>query len=187
MGGTDHVSFLNKGVPTTYIWTDWTYRPATNPPEWGGETVYIAGNPYYHTSGDTVENTILREPWNMLLIARMAALLAARVVDFNQVIGFLPPLEAGGTYNAGSTIPVRFQLKNAVGDYVADAVAEIYIDDNPGQSSGSSNTLNFFRYDPESSQYIFNLDTKGMSAGSHTIEVRLANGETILATTIELR
>jgi hypothetical protein len=187
LGGTDHVSFLNKGLPTIYIWTDWTYRAVTNPPEWGGDTVYIAGNPYYHSSGDTVENTILGEPWNMVSIATMAALVTSRFVDFQQVIGFLPPLETGRSYKAGSTIPVKFQLKNAIGDYVSDAIAEIYVDGSARGSSGSSNTLNFFRYDPADDQYIFNLNTKGMSLGWHTIEVKLDNGETILATTIVLR
>jgi len=177
LGGTDHVRFLDFDIPTTYIWTDWTYRAETNPPEWGGDTVWIAGNPYYHTSGDTLENTVLREPFNMPLISRMVALLTVRCVDFYQVTGFLPPLSTDRTYKAGSTIPVKLQLIDSQGNYITDAVVELYVDDM---------LVGQFRYDLTSDQYIYNLRTKGLT-GSITLEAKLSNGVAISTIVITLK
>ncbi|MHB8568307.1 MAG: PxKF domain-containing protein [Nitrososphaerales archaeon] len=87
--------------------------------------------------------------------------------------GFLAPLHNNGYYNDGRTIPVKFQLTDANGNYISTAVAKIYVDGNPGVASGSSNTGNLFRYD---NQYIFNLSTKGLSVGVHTITIVLDDG-----------
>lgn len=91
--------------------------------------------------------------------------------------GFLPPLRNYGNYHAGSTIPVKFQLTDVNGNYIGSAVAQIYVDGKPSISSGSSNNGNYFRYDPSGNQYIFNLSTKGLSVGLHTITVTLDDGE----------
>jgi hypothetical protein len=99
--------------------------------------------------------------------------------------GFLAPL-GSGTFKAGSTIPVKFQLTDYYGNYISTATAQISVDSNPGASSGSSNNGNYFRYDPTNNQYIFNLSTKGMSPGTHTITVTLDDGTTPL-TTITLK
>lgn len=186
-GGSDHDSFLNAGIPTCYIWSDWTYRLTKNPnpPEFGGERVWIAGNPYYHTSADTMENTVLREPWNEVHIASLCALLTARFVGLDQ-IGYLAPLEYGKTYKVGSAIPVKFQITDGAGGYISDTVAEIYVDGAAGKSTGS-NSSNVFKYDFEYNQYVLNLDTQGMSKGQHTIEVRLESGATLLQTMIKIK
>jgi len=92
-------------------------------------------------------------------------------------IGFLPPL-GSGTFKAGSTIPVKFQLTDYYGNYISTATAQISVDSNAGTSSGSSNNGNYFRYDPTNNQYIFNLSTKGMSPGTYTITVTLDDGTT---------
>jgi hypothetical protein len=95
--------------------------------------------------------------------------------------GFLPPLGPGPTqFKTGSTIPVKFQLTDYYGNYISDAVAQIWVvsSTNPGTSSGSSNNGNYFRYDPTNNQYIFNLSTKGMSPGTYTIFVTLNDGTT---------
>jgi len=254
LGGSDHTNFINKNIPTTYIWTDWTLRTATNPPAWGGNTVTIAGNPYYTSAaGDTVQNTVMVEPFNMLWISRMGGLLATRFVDFPSipltmqvspsgagtttptswwyylgdtvtisatatngyvfnswtgtglgsysgslkdetitmngpitetanfynVNGLLPPLpRSGGEFKAGSTIPVKFQLTDANGNYVSNAVGQVYFD---GISAGS------FRYDLSASQYIFNLKTAKGLTGSHTITVKLSNGETVATSIITMK
>jgi hypothetical protein len=87
--------------------------------------------------------------------------------------GFLPPLESGKTYKAGRTIPVKFKLTDANGKYISTAKALIYVDGKDGASSDSSNVGNAFGYD---SQYIFNLSTKDLSTGDHTIVVKLDDG-----------
>jgi hypothetical protein len=96
-------------------------------------------------------------------------------------IGFLPPLSPAGTdsgtFKAGSTIPVKFQLTDYYGSYISNAVAKIYVD---------SSYIGDFRYDPTNNQYIFNLSTKGFSTGTHTITVILDDG-TQYSTTITLK
>jgi len=187
-GGSDHDSFLNAGIPTCYIWTDWTYRLTTNPnpPEFGGERVWIAGNPYYHTSADVMETTVLREPWNEVNITHLCALLTARFVGLDQ-LGFLAPFDWNKTYKTGSVIPLSFQIKNESGEYVTDAVARLYVDGAAAGAAGKANRSSLFRYDADMNRYVFNLDTKGMSAGTHTIAVKLATGETIITTSITVR
>ena len=95
-------------------------------------------------------------------------------------IGFLPPLspagEDSGTFKAGSTIPVKFQLTDYYGNYISNAIAKIYVD---------SSYIGDFRYDPTNNQYIFNLSTGGFSTGTHTITVILDDG-TQYSTTITL-
>ncbi|MHB1908697.1 MAG: PxKF domain-containing protein [Nitrososphaerales archaeon] len=100
--------------------------------------------------------------------------------------GFLAPLFNNGNYKVGRTIPVKFQLTDANGNYISTAVAKIYVDGNPGVSSGSSNSGNLFRYDSTSNQYIFNLSTTGLAVGPHTITVVLDDGMTY-SVTINLR
>jgi len=90
--------------------------------------------------------------------------------------GFLPPLVSGGSYHAGRTILVQFQLFDANHVPVSTASAQIYVDGQPGTSNGASNTGNNFRYDPTAQTYLFNLSTKGLSLGTHTITVTLDDG-----------
>jgi hypothetical protein len=93
-------------------------------------------------------------------------------------VGFLPPLVQGGNYQQGSTIPVKFQLTDANGNFISTATAQIWIDgtSNPGSPSGSSNNGNYFRFDPWSNTYIFNLSTRSPSSSQHTIIVTLDDG-----------
>ncbi len=102
-------------------------------------------------------------------------------------MGFLPPLVQGGDYKQGRTIPVKFQLTDANGNFISTATAQIWVDSmsNPGSSSGTSNNGNNFRFDPSSNTYIFNLSTQSLSAGQHTIIVTL-DDETSHSITINL-
>jgi len=90
------------------------------------------------------------------------------------------PKPANNRFQVGGTIPVRFQLKDALGNFVSSATARIWVDSpsNPGKCSGSSNTGNYFRYDSTDNFYMFNLSTKGMTAGQHTIYLTLDDGTT---------
>jgi len=111
--------------------------------------------------------------------------LGEKSVTYNvvyQFSGFLPPLTGSKrVFKAGSTVPVKFQLKDAGGNYISSATAQIWVDStsNPGKASGRSNTGNYFRYDPTSNQYIFTLQLpKGLAKGKHTIFVTLNDGST---------
>ena len=93
---------------------------------------------------------------------------------------YLPvsPQPSGRGTQFGRTIPVRFQLTDALGTFISADTVRIWVDSIPnlGRSSGSSNSGNYFRYDSTSNQYIFNLSTSGMTAGSHTLYITLDDG-----------
>ncbi|MDM5326334.1 PxKF domain-containing protein [Neobacillus sp. CF12] len=89
----------------------------------------------------------------------------------------LPPVKTdeSTTYKAGSTLPVKFQLMDEVGNYLSGATAEIYVEDANGVSTSSAVKENLFRYDSIANQYIFNLSTKSMSAGIYNIMIDVGN------------
>ena len=80
--------------------------------------------------------------------------------------GFLPPLQGGATYHAGSVIPVRFTLTDAAGREVNFATGKVAA----GSVTGA------FRL--EGDHYEFDLDTKGLPAGPLTIYVSPNDGTT---------
>lgn len=88
-------------------------------------------------------------------------------------------------FKLGSTVPVKFQLQNAEGNFVTDAIARIYLakivngvagQEINGTSPGNANQGNLFRYDTTENQYIFNLATKPLSAGTWQIRIELDDG-----------
>ena len=81
-------------------------------------------------------------------------------------------------YNLGQDIPIKFQLKDANGNYISDAESRIYIaqiidgeiqPEQPAVFSGKANTDNIARYDADKDQYIFNLSTKDLFPGQYQI------------------
>jgi hypothetical protein len=101
--------------------------------------------------------------------------------------GILQPLVEGATYKAGSTIPMKFQLKDDAGAFISDAIATITyskVSNNVAGSevvavsTGAASTGNQFRYDSTANQYIFNLSTKGIAAGTYQVSITLNDGTT---------
>ena len=97
----------------------------------------------------------------------------------------LAPIDAdgGSVFNAGRTVPVKFQLTGA-SQTVTNATAKLWLvkitNGVPGTrfaatSSGNSNTGNLFRSDGDG-KYIFNLSTKGLSEGIYQLQVDLGDG-----------
>jgi len=84
LGGTDHEPYINVGVPATTIWTDawWAPEYIEQPQKWGGEEILLDACPYYHSSGDTPQNTVLIEPWNIEWGARSGAIAVLRLAIF---------------------------------------------------------------------------------------------------------
>jgi hypothetical protein len=107
------------------------------------------------------------------------------IYDFG---GILPPIKPDeiSVFKLGRTIPVKFQLLDANGDFVTDAVANIFLQkfDNgdpdgvpmEGDSTSAASTGSEFRYDFTSNQYIFNLATKPLSTGTWQIRILLDDG-----------
>lgn len=102
--------------------------------------------------------------------------------------GVLQPINQNGTsiFKAGSTVPVKIQLKDANGAFVTDAIASIYYQKISTDASGveeaistsAATTGNFFRYDLNDNQYIFNLSTKGLTSGTYQLSITLNDGQT---------
>ncbi len=109
--------------------------------------------------------------------------------------GFLPPLTQNGTSKLGSTLPIKWQLTDANGNFLSDlaAVKSLQIQSvdaqghalaapfNPAGSGGTT-----LRYDSTANQYVFNWSTKGLNAGYYEIELTLADG-TVETLTLQLR
>ncbi len=103
-------------------------------------------------------------------------------------IGFLPPIPQDGNrlFDLGSTLPVRFQITDAVGAPVPNAEASISArkvsrDIPSGESidlspSGKIDEGEIFRYDPFTNQYLYNLSTEPLSSGTWRIDVTLDDG-----------
>lgn len=101
--------------------------------------------------------------------------------------GVLQPINADGSsiFKLGRTVPVKFQLTDVQGNFITDAVANIYLakvsDSGTGtemeaESTSAATEGNLFRYDAGGNQYIFNLDTKPLSAGTWQIRIALDDG-----------
>jgi hypothetical protein len=82
-------------------------------------------------------------------------------------------------------VPVKFQLKDASGNFVTNAVANISVSKILSTSLGtvvepetalSASTGTQFRYSTDDNQYIFNLSTKSLSAGTWQIRITLDDG-----------
>lgn len=84
LGGSDHEPYIDAGVPATIIWTDAWNTPEyiEQPNKWGGGEILLDACPYYHSSGDTPENTVLKEPWNIEWAARFGAISVLRLAIF---------------------------------------------------------------------------------------------------------
>ena len=115
--------------------------------------------------------------------------LALNQLGFYGFNGFLPPVSLGKPFKFGRTIPIKFQLTDAQGAFITNAVPLISLEllsNGPltgdvidGESSGAANTDNIFRYDPDSNQYIFNLATNNLTApATYRITVALGDGTT---------
>jgi hypothetical protein len=97
---------------------------------------------------------------------------------------FLPPIDAAGarTFNAGSTIPVKFKLTGAsagIKNLVARLTMAKIVNGAVGPYQPAEATppcdANTFRYDPATRQYIFNLSTKKMSKGTWSLRADLGD------------
>lgn len=100
--------------------------------------------------------------------------------------GLLPPLDKASarTFKQGSTIPVRFALTGA-SEGITALDARLYVrrlgtqppvDEVIATSTSRATSGNLFRYSASDKQYIFNLATKGLDAGTYELRVDLGDG-----------
>lgn len=114
--------------------------------------------------------------------------------------GFLQPINdtahqvgtSTSIFKAGSTIPVKFQLKKADGTPVQAAAAPIWLAPVKGGSMSlpvdetlqtvSADSGSTFRYDATAQQYIYNWKTPSTGGSYYQIGVKLDDGQTYFVT-----
>ena len=95
--------------------------------------------------------------------------------------GFKSPIP-NTQYKIGRIVPEKFIACDYYGMPVSTVVARSYIDTSAATSPGKANDDNYFRYDPIDMQYIFNMNSKGISLGYHTLSAVLDSNQVISAT-----
>jgi hypothetical protein len=98
------------------------------------------------------------------------------IYDFS---GFLSPVKDAKGYKSGSTIPIKFQLKDGLGNFITNAEAKLFVVGPDGQeheATSNANEGNIAR--AAGDQYIYNLSTKNFAPGDWTILLRLDDGTT---------
>ncbi|HSH18301.1 MAG TPA: SBBP repeat-containing protein [Candidatus Saccharimonadales bacterium] len=125
------------------------------------------------------------------------ALVSRKAYTFN---GFLAPFKQDEitVFKQGRTVPVKFTLTDASSGLpyggadatleVTKVASEVLGSSTPVETTadGSSTESNVFRYDLADEQYIYNLDTKGMSEGTYKLRA-LHDGKELGATTVSLK
>jgi hypothetical protein len=133
---------------------------------------------------DTVNNVVTCEVSDLCWFA-----LATPLYQFR---GFLPPVneDRNAPFKRGSTLPIKFQISDELGNPVSDAVCTLivyYL--QSGAPSGEAEVVSTaagdwddqFRYDAGDDLYIFNLSTKDASYldyYTYQAEVTLDDGTT---------
>jgi len=96
----------------------------------------------------------------------------------------MPPISKRTDFYGGAVIPLKFQLFDSNGKTISDATATVWVNGEPGTSSGHANMGNMFRYDVKAEMYIYNLNTKPLPAGPgsapSTITINVVVGSTTL-------
>jgi hypothetical protein len=96
--------------------------------------------------------------------------------------GFLPPVGPSNEFKLGSTIPLKWQLRDASGNYInrLNAVQTLQLSYLGVCSGSTGNTVDLettgatgLRYDASSNQFIFNWQTKGLPSGCYRITLSL--------------
>ncbi len=94
--------------------------------------------------------------------------------------GFLPPLNSNLSFGLNRTIPVKFQLTDYNGNFITSlsAVTSLQVLNSQGTNVLTNAGSTALRYDSTSNQFVANWQTKGLPAGSYTVQLKLADGAT---------
>jgi hypothetical protein len=103
-------------------------------------------------------------------------------------LGLNPPIPSSriGIFSAGTTIPLKFQLTDAAGNYVATANATVTVQmlsngipvGTPiaGIPASNADTGDTFRYMSGPNRYMYNLSTASLSTGTWQLQIHLNDG-----------
>jgi hypothetical protein len=110
-------------------------------------------------------------------------LSAAATVTFSVTYhfgGFLAPLNANLALGLNRTIPIKFQLTgyNGVSISSLSAVTSLQVLNSAGVDVLAGGGKTGLRYDASAHQFVYNWQTKGLAAGTYTVNLVLADGKT---------
>ena len=122
----------------------------------------------------------------------MTALFEEQLLPIESTSGILPPLKADGSsvFKLGGAVPLKFQLFDAGGmpyGGMHPIVSLSKLEDGDwGEefdpvSAAAPKSSDRFRYDLLKSQYVYILDTKGMTAGTYRARIALGAGAQMYA------
>ena len=164
-------------------------------------TVQYSGFVLEDTSSSLILQPVLKTTATQTSLAGTYPINASGAFSFNYKIyykpailtvtyywyGFLQPINTADTksvFKLGSTIPVKFKID---GDVPKKTVAKISFSKignisssfsvNEAVSKGEATTGTLFRYSAANDQYIYNLNTKNLTAGEYTIKAMLDDGK----------
>ena len=159
---------------------------------------YINGNPVQSNDsvmGASYNNTSATEGvWDVSAIATNANGSVGKSWTWNvanhiryNFDGFLSPIRKDGSsiFKLGKTVPIKFQLLDSNGNYVTNAVAILDFSQVTKTvtgkhlapyTSGDITIGNVFIYDSKGHMYMYNLATKGLSAGTWRIRIEIDDG-----------
>lgn len=120
-------------------------------------------------------------------VGNVATQSATFLVLYNW-LGLNPPIPSSGIgiFKDGTTIPLKFQLTDALGNYVTTANATLTVQMLSNSipvgtpitaiPASSANTGNAFRYMSPPNRYMYNLSTTSLSTGTWQLQVHLNDG-----------
>jgi hypothetical protein len=114
------------------------------------------------------------------------------VVNNNpQVSGNQPPIIAGKTFNTGNTIPVKVIVTGCITGLTpvvgyAPHPSTVPLGTPPNPAGKSSKVVGSMRYDVTLPGFIYNWQTKGLSAGKYDVYITGLPGVAVPFATIEL-
>jgi hypothetical protein len=173
------------GVPRTFnITTD-----QTTDVSWYINGTLIQSNGSV-TDARYTNNSAAVGTWNVSAIATNANGSVMRSWTWKVIYNFddfLPPIniDVSSVFKLGSIVPIKFQLRDANGNYITSAVARLnftkIISNITGTNLKSSATetetiSDVFIYSNKSHMYKYNLATKKMSSGTWQIRVDIDDG-----------
>jgi hypothetical protein len=141
---------------------------------------------FHLEGGSWVDVTTSVDTANNIICGAVTSLSPFAIVEQSYTFGgILQPIADDGSsiFKRGRVVPVKVQLFNPDGTDAADAVVRLKLvkisnsvlgtveEEIDPATVGSANTDNLFRYDAGGRQFIYNLATSGLTAGTYRLEI----------------
>ena len=121
---------------------------------------------------------------------------ASASMDYVVAFRICPQYDESKVKNAGSVVPIKIELCDATGANLSSAGVRVTAigltrasSNVTGQpdDAGSANPDGNFRFDPSAGFYIFNLSTRGLSAGTWHLSFVVDGDPTTHTTSFQIR